>query len=75
MTPIEKAVKHFGSQAELARAIQKSPAFVHQMVTGGRPVPAEIARIIDEESGGAVSKHDLCPKAFGSRPRLGESAA
>jgi DNA-binding transcriptional regulator YdaS (Cro superfamily) len=58
---IVRACKACGSAAMLASAIGKSQQFVSQMVTGNRPVPAELCPVIERATGGAVRCEDLRP--------------
>lgn len=49
------------SSADLARATGVSPALVYQWRTGRRPVPVEHCAVIEQETGGLVSRRDLRP--------------
>lgn len=60
---IEKAVDVAGSQAELARRINVSPAFVGKMVKTGI-VPAARCRQIESAIDGAVTAEQLRPDIF-----------
>ena len=61
---IKRAVEVVGSQTQLAERIGVSPQFVSQLVKGVRPVPAALARKIEEGTGGQVSRADLRPDIF-----------
>lgn len=75
MTPIARAVELLGSQANLARAIKKTPVEVHQWLHGKRPVPATSCRAIEKATGGEVTKEELRPDVFGEpKPRKREAA-
>lgn len=50
-----------GRAATLARNLGVSPSYVAQLSEGRRPVPADRARRIETETGGAVTRKDLRP--------------
>ena len=60
---IETAVTAVGSQAELARLIGVSPAFVGKMVKTG-VVPASRCRLIESVTKGVVTAEQLRPDIF-----------
>ena len=64
MIPICRAVKACGGQKKLADAIGVSPSFVHQWVTGQRPVPARWCAAIEAATSNTVTKSELCPAVF-----------
>lgn len=66
--PIEEAVDFFGSQSGLAAAVDVSASFVSQLVRGDRPVPAKLAPVIEEATGGRVTRYKLRPDVFGDEP-------
>jgi DNA-binding transcriptional regulator YdaS (Cro superfamily) len=60
-SPIARACAALGSQANLARALGVTTSAVTQWVSGRRPVPATHARRIEDFTGGAVGRLELCP--------------
>ena len=48
-------------QSEMARALNVSPALVHQWVTGLRPVAIPHCRAIEDLTAGMVTRQDLRP--------------
>lgn len=61
---VEKAVEHFGgNQAAMARAIGVSQPMVHRMVKTGHVSP-RLCRVIERETGGAVTAEELRPDIF-----------
>ncbi|MGB3897017.1 MAG: YdaS family helix-turn-helix protein [Mesorhizobium sp.] len=65
---LKVAVSAAGSQNELGRQIGGySQNAIHQAMKAGR-MSAVMARKIDEWSDGALSRHDMCPDAFGAPP-------
>lgn len=67
-TPIEQAAAKCGGVAELARRINRAPAFVHQMKSGRRPVPPALVLPIEAATGGEVTRYELRPDIFGPAP-------
>jgi DNA-binding transcriptional regulator YdaS (Cro superfamily) len=63
--PIEIAISHFGSQANLARALNETPMTIHQWLRRNR-IPLKHVVKIERVSGGAVTKEQLRPDVFGS---------
>lgn len=61
MEAIERAIKHFGSQAALASALGVKQPTVSEWLRGERPVPAERCPEIERATGGAVRCEDLRP--------------
>ena len=61
MEPIERAIKHFGSQAALASALGVKQPTVSEWLTGDRQVPAERCPEIERATGGAVRCEELRP--------------
>lgn len=49
------------SNAEFARAINCPPAFVSQWKNNRRPVPLEYMAVIEQATGGKVTRKDLRP--------------
>lgn len=64
---IERAIRHYGSQAKLADALSCSQQQISYLLRASS-VSAEMAKKLDEATGGAVSRHDLRPDIFGERP-------
>jgi DNA-binding transcriptional regulator YdaS (Cro superfamily) len=58
---VQKACETVGSQSALARVADVPPAFVHQWLTGKRPVPANRCVSIEQATHGAVTRKDLRP--------------
>lgn len=65
MTPLETAIKHVGTQAQFAAAIDKNQSYVsmllHRIKNKGSRVPAEICPKIEEATGGKVTRQMLRP--------------
>lgn len=61
--PIDKIVRHYGSQAALAQAMGVVPSFVHKMLTTGR-IPAERCRQLEYLTGGLLSAEQMRPDVF-----------
>jgi DNA-binding transcriptional regulator YdaS (Cro superfamily) len=72
-TPLEKAINHCGSQAELGRRIGRSQQNVAYWLRA--KVPAEVVPAIEDATEGKVSRHELRPDVFGPAPEEGEAAA
>jgi len=70
---IENAVKHYGSQAKLAEALRCSQQQISYLLKASS-VSAEMAKKLDEATGGAVSRHDLRPDIYGPAPAQGRAA-
>ena len=60
-SPIETACDMVGSQAEMARILDLSPAMINQLVKGHRPVPVAHCKAIQKATGGRVTCIDLRP--------------
>jgi len=60
-TAVQKACDKAGSQAALAKAIDVSPALVHQWRAGVRPVPVQHCLAIERAAEGVVTRRDLRP--------------
>lgn len=71
---IKKAVKPFGTVAAFARAIGVEPPTVHQWISRERPVPAKQCPIIEEKTGGAVTRYELRRDVFGDAPKRARAA-
>lgn len=67
MTPLDRAVDHFGSKAAMARAIGAKPMTVQHWFRG-RPVPVAQAIRIEQASEGAIKAAELRPDVFGEPP-------
>jgi len=63
-TPLEKAIKVAGSQAELARRIGKKQAHVWNWLNRDSQVPAEAVLSIEAATNGKVTRHDLRPDLY-----------
>ena len=66
------AIKFFGSESALARAVGKKPGHVY--LWKHTKVPAEIAKQIEEESRGHVPRYVTRPDIF-DRPKQRQRAA
>lgn len=73
---IKTAVNQFGSQAKLALAMRCSQQQIAYLLNENtRSISAEMAKAVDEATGGTVSRHDLRPDIFGPAPQNEASAA
>jgi DNA-binding transcriptional regulator YdaS (Cro superfamily) len=61
MNVIERAIKHFGSQAAMASALKLSQPTISEWLRGERRVPAERCPEIERETGGVVRCEELRP--------------
>jgi DNA-binding transcriptional regulator YdaS (Cro superfamily) len=61
MEAIERAIKHFGSQAALASALGIRQPTISEWLRGERPVPEGRCPEIEQATGGAVRCEDLLP--------------
>ncbi len=61
---VRKACQHLGGQANLANAVNITPAAVNQWLSGVRPVPAERVLAISSATNGTVTPHDLRPDLY-----------
>jgi len=61
MKAIDRAIAHFGTQAELARRLECKRQQVNQWVKGERPIPLEQAARIEKLTGAAVTLRELRP--------------
>ena len=66
------AIAFFGSESALARAVGKKPGHVY--LWKRTRVPAEIAKLIEEASGGGVPRYVTRPDIF-DRPKQRKLAA
>ena len=66
------AIAFFGSESALARAVGKKPGHVY--LWKHTKVPAEIAKLIEEASGGGVPRYVTRPDIF-DRPKQRQRAA
>lgn len=63
-TQVERAIRHHGSQAKLAEAIGCSQQQISYLLKA-KSITAEMAKAIDDSTGGQVSRHMLRPDIFG----------
>ena len=63
----EYAEKH--GRAELAEALQTSPAYVSQLASGHRRITAEMAIKIERATNGEVTRHELRPDLYPEEPK------
>lgn len=61
---LEKAVEIVGSQAELARRIDKKQAHVWNWLNRDKEVPAEAVIPIERATEGKVTRHELRPDLY-----------
>lgn len=62
MDGLDAAIKHFGSQASLAKAVGVVPMAISNWKKRG--VPPEKAKAIEKVTDGAVKRHQLRPDIF-----------
>ena len=62
---ILRAAAAVGGQTALAAELRVSAAMVWQWGNGRRPVPIEYGAAIERATGGAVTRRDLWPDAWG----------
>jgi DNA-binding transcriptional regulator YdaS (Cro superfamily) len=60
-TALEKAIAFFGSQAELAKALNRSRSHVNQWMTANKPVSIKVCPMIEKLTNGQVRAEDLRP--------------
>jgi DNA-binding transcriptional regulator YdaS (Cro superfamily) len=66
MSNLRDLRKRIGLKAtELAKMVGTSKANISRWESGTRRLTAEIAVLIDEKTGGRISRHDLRPDIFG----------
>lgn len=70
---IHRAIAHHGSQKKLADSMGCSQQQIAYLLKA-KNISAEMAKKIDEATGGAVSRHDLRPDIFGAAPAKGRAA-
>ncbi len=63
-TNIEKAIKFFGTQDEMAKACGVSQAAVHKWAVGKSKPSALSAKKIERATSGCVAAAELCPEVF-----------
>lgn len=77
-TPLDRAIAILGSQQALAVALDiRSPSISEwraREMRGGRGVPAERCRQIEELTNGAVTRYELREDVFGPAPGEEEAA-
>lgn len=74
MTPLDRAVNHFGTKAALARAIGVSPMTVQHWFRGRR-VPVKHAVRLEAAAPGIVTAAELRPDVFCAPQRTPDEAA
>lgn len=65
---IAQAIKHFGSQDRMAKAVGSSQSAISRMLLGEMPVPAQIAVALDRASAGRFPR-------WATRPDLWDAPA
>lgn len=68
ISPIKKAIEAAGGARRLADEIGVHPSLVSQWATDRRPMAARHAIPVEKATGGAVTRHELCPDVFGPAP-------
>jgi len=63
-TPIEKAVRIAGGQAELARRCNTSQPRIWQCINRNQRIPADLVLPIEKATSGEVSRHVLRPDLY-----------
>lgn len=63
-TPIEKAVRIAGGQAELARRCDTSQPRIWQCIHRNQRIPADLVLPIERATAGEVSRHVLRPDLY-----------
>ena len=58
---IAKAIKVYGTQAAMARALKVKPPTISQLLSCRRPVPPSKCMQIERDTKGAVTRRDLRP--------------
>lgn len=53
-----------GTKKRLAAALGVSPSYFSRMLGGQKPISPQHAKIIERESGGRVSRHELLPEIY-----------
>lgn len=61
MSPIARAIQHFGNQSALAVALGLRQPTISEWLRGDRPVPIERCTAIEQATAGAVRRWDLRP--------------
>lgn len=64
MSAIDEALKFFGSQVALARAVGVSPQAVNQWITGRRPISVRLAIRIETLTKGKITCKQLLPHLY-----------
>ncbi len=63
-TPIQKAVRIAGGQAELARRCETSQPRIWQCIHRNQRIPADLVLPIEKATAGEVSRHELRPDLY-----------
>lgn len=63
-SPLQRAIKKVGSQAELARRIGKQQAHVWNWLHRDNKIPAESVLEIERATEGEVTRHELRPDLY-----------
>lgn len=66
---VERAIEKFGSQAKLAAALDCSQQQISYLLNA-KSISAEMAKKLDEVTGGEVSRHDLRPDIYGPKEEV-----
>lgn len=64
ISPLQKAIKHFGTGAALAAALGVEPCYISKMKRT-KHVPWQQCKAIETATGGKVTAAELNPKVFG----------
>ncbi|WP_313534521.1 YdaS family helix-turn-helix protein [Haematobacter sp.] len=70
---IERAIRIYGSQARLADVMGCSQQQISYLLNA-KSISAEMAKMVDEATGGRVSRHALRPDIYGHLPSKKEAA-
>lgn len=62
-------VSRAGGRAKAAKALGISAGMVGHIATGRRNVSIDVAKKIEAESNGFITRHDLRPDVFGPTPK------
>ena len=62
--PIKLAIEQIGSQRALAEALNVSPSFVSQCLSGYRKMPVGHCRRIEELTSGSVTRAQIRPDIY-----------
>lgn len=67
---LSRAAQIVGSKSALAKRVGVTPQAAAQWFSQVRPIPPRRCRLIEEATGGVVTRYDLRPDVFGSQPDM-----